>query len=351
MNNKLKTTDFSTLTPEEKNEIISIKEGIVLNYDYISKYGSDLDKKYNILAKTLLDEIRLKDSPEAEEALTKLLTSLEPIDVNNLMERKVSFFGRLFKRGTTEIKNITEKYQSVQQVIDSAKKQLEATSFQLKKDIEVCDINFKTTCEYITELDKRIKAGRLCCEEEKASISTDLLNTSQEDTYAMTLIDERQRELNRMERKIDSFVLKKEAKVINAKELLIMKENCAALIEQIDNTIQDAIPLWEANLLMAIQLVRQQNALKISESARETTNNLFKANMEMLKVNSVGIAKALESGFIDYSVFKDVQKSLVETVTEIKKVHEEGMKQRQAQISEIEEKKQEINKIELGIIE
>ena len=345
--NELKKVDISTLSQEDQNEITAIKDNMVLSYDYISNFGTDLDQKYNTVSTALLDEIRLKDSPEASEVLSKLLSQLEPIDTENLLEKKKSFFRRIFK--VDEVKNLADKYKSVQDVINEAKKGLQETSFSLKKDIEVCDANFKNTCEYISALDKRIMAGRLFCEEEEKKIAEDLLATNQDDTYAMTILDQRQRELNRMKRKVDSFVLKKEAKVINGKELLIMKENCASLIEQIDTAITDAVPLWEANLLIAIQLVRQQNALKIKDSAKETTNELFKANMEMLKVNSIGIAKGLESGFVDYNVLKDVQNKLTETVTEIKKVHADSEKQREKIMAEIEAKNKEMGMVEFGI--
>lgn len=86
--NEIKKVDISTLSQEDQNEITAIKDNMVLSYDYISNFGTDLDQKYNTVSTALLDEIRLKDSPEASEVLSKLLSQLEPIDTENLLEKK-----------------------------------------------------------------------------------------------------------------------------------------------------------------------------------------------------------------------------------------------------------------------
>ncbi len=342
---QIENNDISALTKSEQDEILAIKDGIELSYSGMQKFGVNLDKKYSAFSSSLLETIKMKDNPEVEQVLTNLLEQLDTIDVNKLMPVKETFFSKLFK--VKDVTAITTKYRSVQDVINDARKQLETTSFELKKDVELCEMHLQNNLEYIREINKVIVAGKLKLEEEKREIQEELLTVDPEDTYNVSLINQRQYEANRLERKIFDHMLKKEAAVQTIREITIMRENYASLTEQIDSSIQNAIPLWETHMFIAIQLIRQQNGLKIQNAVSETTNKLFETNMAMLKANSIGIAKSLETGFIDYEVLKKVHSGLIETITEIKKIHEDGSKKRAAVMKEIEDNNKKVNEIQL----
>lgn len=341
----MKNNDITSLTAEEQKEILAIKDGIELNYAGIQKYGSELDKKYSSFSSSVLQTIRMKDNPEIESILGNLLSQLETIDTSRLMPVKDNFFTRLFR--VKDIAAVTAKYQSVQDIVNDARKQLETTSFELKKDVELCEMHLNSSINYVGELDKVIMGGKLRLAEEKRRLEEDLMNTDPDDTYAMTCINQRQYEINRLERKLFLEMEKREAAIHTCREIMVMRENYASLIEQIDTSISNAIPLWETHMFIAIQLIRQQNGMKIQNAVRETTNRLFEANMKMLKENSIGIAKSLENGFLDYDVLKKVHQELIDTIAEIRKIHEDGVKQREQIMAEIEESNKKMNEVQL----
>ena len=120
----------------------------------------------------------------------------------------------------------------------------------------------------------------------------------------------------------------REIAVQNIPSILLINNNSSILIEKIDSSINSAIPLWEQQMVIAIQLMRQRGALALQESVTKTTNNLIEKNGEMLRANSVAVAKSLEAGIVDVEVLKKNSQNLIQTIKEIKAIQADGKKQR-----------------------
>lgn len=309
-----------------KNEIMSIKNSIVLSYDTTLDFASSASKNLTEFSSDLLKSMKIKDTPEVEGLINELMTGLEKVDVTTLTETKPSFFKKLFK--VDELKQFIVRYEDVEGVIGVVKEKLESANFQLKKDIEVCNRYLEQNLAYINELDNYIMAGGLKLRDEQAALNSDKATIDQSDMLAVHNLNARQNEIDRFERKLHNLMLMRSIAVQNIPQIMLIKDGDGVLIEKIESSINSAIPLWESQMVIAIQLMRQKGALAIQRSVTNTTNNLIAKNGELLKAGSIEVAKELEAGIVDVEVLKKNSENLIATLNAIKSIREDGKQAR-----------------------
>jgi uncharacterized protein YaaN involved in tellurite resistance len=322
----LEAMDLSNVDEARKNEILRIKDSIAFNYDATQDFASAASKNLTEFSSDLLKTVKMKDAPDVENLMTELLTNIEKVDATTLQAKKPTFIQRVF--GTDQIKSFIRSYEDVETVIHGVRDKLEVANFELKKDIVTGERLLRTNLSYINALDNHIMAGKLRAQEEQAAIDAERANLDPEDQLMAYNLKSRQDELDRFSRKIFNLLLMREIAVQNVPQILLINNNSSILIEKIDSSINSTIPLWEQQMVIAIQLMRQRGALALQESVTKTTNNLIEKNGEMLRTNSVAVAKSLEAGVVDVEVLKKNSQNLIQTIKEIKAVQADGKKQR-----------------------
>jgi uncharacterized protein YaaN involved in tellurite resistance len=318
--------DLSNIDEARKAQILQIKNGITFNYDATQDYASAASKNLTEFSSDLLKTVKLNQAPDVEGLMTDLLTNIDKVDATTLQTKKPNFIQRLF--GADQIKNFIRSYEDVESVIHSVRDKLEVANFELKKDIITCERLMKTNMAYINELDNFIMAGKMRIEEEQAAIDAERANIDPDDQLMAYTLKCRQDDLDRFERRIFNLLLMREIAVENLPQIMLIASSNSVLIEKIDSSINSTIPLWESQMVIAIQLMRQKGALALQESVTKTTNNLIEKNGELLRTNSVAVAKSLEAGIVDVEVLKKNSENLIQTMKDIRAVQAEGKKQR-----------------------
>ena len=314
--------DLARIDESRRTEIIGIKNSISLSYEDTLDYANSASENLREFSTDLLKTMKVKDTPEVEGLITELLAGLDKVDANTLMESKPSFFKRLFR--TDELKTFIARYDDVASVIDGVKHKLEASNFQLKKDIELCNRYLETNLNYINELDNFIMAGRMKIEEERKALEDEKKSVDSSDMLAVHDFNARQNELDRFDRKVHDLMLIREIAIQNIPQIMLIRDGDGVLIEKIQSSINSAIPLWESQMVIAIQLLRQKGALAIQRGVANTTNNLIAKNSELLKSGSIEVAKELERGIVDVEVLKKNSENLIATLQSIRTIRAEG---------------------------
>ncbi len=314
------------LDESRRNEILSIKNSISLNYEDTLDFASSASKNLTEFSSDLLKTMKVKDTPEVEGLIVELLAGLEKVDANTLLETKPSFFKRLFK--TDELKQFIVRYDDVASVIDGVKGKLEQSTFSLKKDIEICNRYLEQNFAYINELDNYIMAGRMRVDEERKKLAEEQVEIDKTDMLAVHSFNARQNEVDRLDRKVHDLSLMREIAIQNIPQIMLIRDGDGVLIEKIQSSINSAIPLWESQMVIAIQLLRQKGALAIQRGVANTTNNLIAKNSELLKSGSLEVAKELERGIVDVEVLKKNSENLIKTLEGIRNIRAEGYQNR-----------------------
>ena len=327
MSHYLAKKDMDTLSLENvdetrKGQIMSIKNSIVFSYDTTLNYAESASKNLTDFSSDLLKTVKVKDTPEVEGLINELMTGLEKVDASTLQSRRPTFLQRLFH--TDDIKRFITRYEDVEGIIDTVKEKLAMANYQLKKDIEVCNRYLEQNKAYINELDNYIMAGGIRAQEEQEAIDAERAKVDSSDQLAVYTLNNRQNELDRFTRKLHNLMLMRTIAIQNIPQIILIADGDSVLIEKIESSINSAIPLWESQMVIAIQLMRQKGALALEKQVTQTTNNLIAKNSELLKQGSLEVAKSLETSIIDIAVLQKNSENLIETLKGIQQIREEG---------------------------
>ena len=314
------------LSEEKKKEIMRIKNELTLSSDQVIDFGSSASKKLSNFSTELLSSMKVKDTPDVENMLTELMTGLQEVDCDSLLKKKPNIIKKWLK--IDDLQNFMIKYEDVQTVINTVKKKLEQTQFQLSKDIELCERYLEQNMSYIEDLDSFIMAGMMKVQEVREELALEEKTLDKTDQLAVHEFSAKQSDVERLDRKVHDLTLMREIAIQNIPQIQLIRGGDSVLIEKIQSSINSAIPLWESQIVIAIELMRQKGALEIQKNIVDTTNKLISKNSELLKVGAVEVAKELERGIVDIETLKKSQDNLIQTLESIKTIRQEGRQQR-----------------------
>lgn len=327
---KLFIGDISTLPINIQNEIMNIKNNILLNHEDIFAYSQEITNKLSEMSTRILDSIKENTIPDTESMFLELMNQLNQIDT---MDSKKNLFQKLFKK--TNIDTLFTRYESVSVVVSEVKNKLIQTEYQLKKDIKISEKFLENNFEYIQELDKYIAAGIIKINEEENAIACKKLEIDNKDLLAVQELSMRESNLNTFKRKIHNLKLQRAISIQNISQLMLLKDGNTVLIEKIEDSINSVIPLWQSQIVISIQTMRQDNGAKLQQSVSNATNTLLRQNAKALKESTVAVATELEKDIVDIDTLKYSNEQLISTISNIKEIQEIGEEKRNEVIDEL----------------
>jgi uncharacterized protein YaaN involved in tellurite resistance len=315
------------LTPEEQTRVDAIRESIdVTDAQMVLQFGLTAQDKISVFADTLLADIRTRDTGEAGQALTALLGKVRELNVDALAKgtsgSRIPLMGKLMDK----FKRFEARYEKLSSSLEKLIIGLERTRMGLLKDLTVLDKMYELNLEYLRQLDLYIAAGDETLEE----LNTRRLpamevgaKASQDPIVAQQLADFRQAVL-RFERRLHDLKLTRTIAIQTAPQLRLVEANNQGLVEKIQTSVTNTIPLWKNQIIIALSLYRQQQALALQKAVSDTTNELLAKNAEMLRTGSVEVARETERGIVDIETLRKVNDDLIATLEETIRIQDEG---------------------------
>jgi uncharacterized protein YaaN involved in tellurite resistance len=315
------------LTPEEQARVDAIRESIdVTDAQMVLQYGLTAQNKISVFADSLLADIRTRDTGEAGQALTALLGKVRELNVDALAKgtsgSRIPLVGKLMDR----FKRFEARYEKLSSSLEKLITGLERTRMGLLKDLTVLDKMYELNLEYLRQLDLYIAAGDETLEE----LNTRRLpamevgaKASQDPIVAQQLADFRQAVL-RFERRLHDLKLTRTIAIQTAPQIRLIEANNQGLVEKIQTSVTNTIPLWKNQIIIALSLYRQQQALALQKAVTDTTNELLAKNAEMLRTGSAEVARETERGIVDIETLRKVNDDLIATLEETIRIQDEG---------------------------
>ena len=322
---------WNEMTPDEQKKVMDLAASInVTDSQSVIAFGTAAQTELSRFSDTILDQIRNKDSGQVGEALTDLLGRVQELDAGGLDPAKMGGLSKIFGGFRAEARKFVARYEkmstSIEKIIDS----LEKNKIQLIRDITMLDVMYVKNLEHLKQLDIYIMAGTLKLQElntkvlpalrEQAAKTGDAMD-AQKVKDAMDLI-------NRFEKKVHDLKLTRMIAIQTAPQIRLIQSNDQMLVERIQSSILNTIPLWKNQIVISITLLRQQDALKLQKSVTDSTNDLLAKNSELLKTGSIQVAKENERGIVELETLKKVNADLVTTLEETIKIQSEGRSRR-----------------------
>lgn len=326
-----KEPTINDLTGDQKTKVEQIMAQIDVNDSQgIIQYGVGAQVNISNFADSILDQVKAKDAGEAGAVLTDLMLTVKKIDVESLsgesLMSKIPLLGNLFAGA----KKFIAQYQSIEHHIDEITDEMTKARMQLLKDITLLDSLYEKNKDYLMELDLFILAGELKLKElnEKTLPEVKAKADASKDTLDAQKVQDLSQMINRFEKKVHDLKLSRMIAIQTLPQVRLIQNNDQLLVEKIQSSILNTIPLWKNQVVIAISLFRQKKALELQKEVSETTNDLLTANSELLKTSSIEVAKESEKGIVEIETLKKVHENLISTIDETLKIQAEGKTKR-----------------------
>lgn len=326
-----KELSINDLTADEKKKVEDLTSQININDSQgIIQYGIGAQSNISNFADSILEQVKAKDAGEVGATLTDLMLTVKKLDVDSLSSE--SFMSKIPLLGSlvNSTKKFIAQYQSIEHHIEEIIDEMNKARMQLLKDITLLDALYEKNKDYMKELEFYILAGEIKLKElsDKTLPELKAAAAASGDTLDAQKVQDLSQMINRFEKKIHDLKLSRMVSIQSLPQVRLIQNNDQLLVEKIQSSILNTIPLWKNQVVIAISLFRQKKALELQKEVTDTTNDLLQKNSELLKTSSLEIARESEKGIVEIETLKKVHENLITTIDETLKIQAEGKTQR-----------------------
>lgn len=323
---KQEIMDESILTDDERRTVDQFASQIDLtNSTMILQYGAGTQKKMADFSETAMENVKTKDLGEVGDLLSGVVKELRNFDE----EEEKGFLG-IFKKTSNKIQSMKAKYAKAETNINEICKVLENHQVLLLKDIAILDKMYELNLTYFKELTMYILAGKKKLQEVRTTKLQELVQKAQMSGLAEDAQEARDLEAmyGRFEKKIHDLELTRTISLQTAPQIRLVQGNDTLMVEKIQSTIVNTIPLWKSQMVLALGVEHSAQAAAAQREVTDMTNELLRKNAEKLKMATIDTAKESERGIVDMETLKATNESLISTLDEVMKIQQEGRQKR-----------------------
>ena len=320
--------DTSMLSEADRRAIEEFAQKIDLNNtDHVLLYGSDAQKKIADFSDSALATVRTNDTGEVGEMLVKLVNEIKGFGDS---AEKPKGLGGLFWNAKKAVSDMQTKYDKVEVNVDAIASSLEGYQVQLLKDISLFNHLYDMNTEYFKELTMYILAGEKRLAEVRRTTLEELKARAAQSGDAMDAqrANDMAANSDRFEKKLHDLKLTRQVALQMAPQIRLLQNNDSLLVERIQSTLSNTLPLWKSQIVIALGLHRSQEALKAQTAVTDMTNELLRKNAAALKTGTIETAREAERGILDLNTLVETNQSLIDTISEVMKIQDEGRAQR-----------------------
>ncbi len=321
-------SDSVELTPAEKAAIDSFVTKIDLNNpDHVLLYGAEAQKKISEFSDSALQTVRTQETGEVGNMLANLVAELKSMNESADEPKGIA---KLFYNAKKSVEAMQARFTKVEGNVDTIATNLEGYQVQLLKDVSMFNHMYDMNTQYFRELTMYIVAGEKKLKEVRATELADLLAKAKQTGDAMDAqkANDLSAQCDRFEKKLYDLKLTRTVSMQMAPQIRLLQNNNSLLVERIQSTLANTLPLWKSQMVLALGLQHSQEAMRAQKAVTDMTNELLKKNAETLKMGTIETAKEAERGIIDIETLVQTNQSLIDTFDEVVKIQDEGRAKR-----------------------
>ena len=341
-----KSLNYDELTEEEKKAVDDFNKQIdVFDSTQILQYGAAAQNKISSFSDSVLEDVKTKSTGEVGDLLADLVSEIKGFD-GSIAEPKG--LAKIFSNAKKQLNKIVAKYSKIESNIDGIEKGLDKSKIKLLKDVSMFDEMYQKNLEYFKEISLYIIAGERKLDELKNVVLPELKKKAEETQEQMDIqkVQDMEAQINRFEKKLHDLKTTRIISIQMAPQIRLIQNNDAELVEKIQSSLTNTIPLWKNQMVLALGISNAKTALKQQQAVSQLTNDMLVKNSETLKQGTLDIAKESERAIVDIATLKKTNQDLIETLDGVIKIHEEGRAKRQEAEVELQNIEKELkNKI------
>lgn len=310
----------------------------------ILNYGSDAQNSMEKYSNEFLTSVRTYNSGEVGGLINELLTELNYIDVSELEQGGFkSFLSKIpfLKKLVVDVKKMFQKYDVVVNNIDKITNKIKAGRLNSIKDNTALQTMFDSNVGYIHQMEELIIAGQLKYNE--LSVKLAEMEGRPADYQDYEIADLRDF-ISRLDKRLADMKIVRFIMLQSLAQIRVVQNNNTSIAEKAQSIISTTIPVWKNQLTIAVALQRQKANVEMQKKISDTTNTILQKNAEMLKQNSIDVAKENEKTVVSLETLKATTSSLIDTLNEVKQIHEAGAASRRVLDTELKNLEEELKK-------
>ena len=321
------------LTPQEQKMISDFAAKIdVENTAQILQYGAGTQKKMADFSDAALANVRTQDLGAVGDLIVSVVGELKGLDT----EEEKGFFG-FFRKQANKLETMKTRYAAAEVNVEKISDALQQHQVRLLKDSALLDRMYDQNLAYFKELTMYILAGKQKLQEVRSGKLKELEATARmtglaEDVQAAKDLSDK---CNRFEKKIHDLELTRTICIQTAPQIRMIQNNDTVMVEKIQTTLLNTIPLWKNQMVLALGIAHSTEAAQAQRQVTDITNALLKQNAEKLHIASVETAKEAERGIVDMETLKKTNAELIQTLDDVMKIQSEGRAKRLAAEAEM----------------
>lgn len=327
-------TQQAGLTEADLKAVDEFSEKIDLtDSSIILQYGAACQKKIASFSDSALEGVRTKDLGAAGDMIADLMAELKGFSVE---EKEGGFLG-FFKKAGNEVTRLKARYDKAEVNVNKITEVLEGHQNQLLTDIVMLDKMYEMNLGYFKELTMYIMAGKKKLEKERTTTLPQMKAAAEASGQAQDAqaANDFAAMCDRFEKKLHDLELTRTVSIQMAPQIRLIQNGDTLMAEKIQSTINNTIPLWKNQMVLALGMANSQQAMDAQAAVNALTNELLMKNAQTLKEGAIAIAEESEKSIVDIQTVKYTNEQLIATLDEVIRIQEEGRQKRRAAEAEI----------------
>jgi uncharacterized protein YaaN involved in tellurite resistance len=316
--------DESQLTEAEKKAIEEfIAKVDVTNPDHVLLFGADAQKRIADFSQTALDAVKTQETGEVGNMLVNLVAELKGFKKDTEEPKGIA---KLFGKAEDKIVRMKARYNKVSVNVESIASSLEGYQAQLLKDVAMFDRLYDQNSDYFHQLTLYIIAGDKKLRQIRENELKELMDKAKASGDAMDAqkANDLAAQCDRFEKKLYDLKLTRQVAIQMAPQIRLLQNNDSLLVERIQSTLSNTLPLWKSQMVLALGMHHSQEALKAQTAVTDMTNELLKQNAQALKIGTIQTAKEAERGIIDIETLIQTNQDLIDTINDVMEIQSQG---------------------------
>ena len=325
--------DLSALSPAEQQAVLSFAKQIDLeNAQQVLEYGASAQKNIADFSDTALAKVKTGDLGEIGTMLSGLLVELKTLE-----EPEKKGIAGLFRKAKINSEELKARFSTAEVNVDRISGELEKHKVTLLKDVAVMDQMYDRNLQYFKELTMYILAGKQKLAEARSTTLRELREKAEasnlpEDAQAANDFENK---CVRFEKKLHDLELTRMISVQMGPQTRLLQNNDTLMVEKIQSSLVNTIPLWKSQMVLALGLEHGRQATAAQSAVTNMTNELLKKNADMLKMGTIETAREAERSVVDIETLQHTNEQLISTLDEVLNIQKEGAAKRKAAEAEL----------------
>lgn len=326
-----KSLNYDLLSQEEKDAIEEFNQKInVEDATQILQYGAKAQTKISQFSDSVLEDVKTRSTGEVGDLLADLVGEIKSFD-SDIANTNKTGLGKLFTSVKKQLEKLIAGYEKIEVNIDKIEAGLEKHRLQMLKDITIFDTMYEKNLEYFKELSLYIIAGEKKIEELRNVTLPELQKKAKESGEQLDAqkVNDMENMINRFEKKIYDLKTTRIISIQMAPQIRLLQNNEAELVEKIQGSLTNTIPLWKNQMVLALGINNAKQAIGAQKAVTDLTNSMLQKNSEILKQGSIEIAEESERAIVDVATLQKTNKDIIDTLDQVIQIHENGRVKRQ----------------------